>query len=150
MEMATYGYGVPGAVPFTGYTNTLGSGPANADAVAGQVYFNGLSQGDDRIAKMLRNGGGTLSLRRVMTTLLGAVAGTTATQTKKQVQHVTGAPGGVVPIETINLVNRATTAADITAFNALFFRTHYPATYAPDLSGNGGGGKLTQASGGAY
>jgi hypothetical protein len=148
--MATYGFGTVGAVPFTGYTNTLGTGQANQDATAGQVYYNGLTQGDDKIVKQLRSGAATLNLRRVMTTLMGVVAGTTATQTKKQVQHVQGAPGGVVPIETINLINRATTAADVTAINALLFRNHYPATYVADVSGNGGGGKLTQASGGAY
>lgn len=148
--MATYGFVPPGGLTFTGYTNTLGTGQATQDAVAGQVYYNGLSQGDDKIAKMLRNGGQSLVLRRVMTTLLGAVAGTTATQTKKQVQHVQGAPGGVVPVETVNLINRATTAADITAFNALLFRDVAPASYPADLSGNGGGNKLTQASGGVY
>src|SRR5882672_9834908 len=37
LKMATYGYGTPGAVPFTGYTNTLGAGQANQDAAAGQV-----------------------------------------------------------------------------------------------------------------
>jgi hypothetical protein len=148
--MTTYGFVPPGGLTFTGYTNTLGTGQANQDAVAGQVYYNGLSQGDDKIAKMLRTGGATLNLRRVLTTLLGAVAGTTATQTKKQVQHVQGAPGGPIPIETINLINRATTAADVTAFNALLFRNVFPASYPADVSGNGGGGKLTQASGGAY
>lgn len=148
--MATYGFGTIGAVPFTGYTNTLGTGAANQDSAAGQVYYNGLSQGDNRIAVMLRNGGMSLVLRKIMTTLNGVVPGTTATQTKKQVQHVTGSPGGVVPIETINLINRATTAADVTAFTALFNRVQYPASYPADVSGNGGGGKLTQASGGAY
>lgn len=148
--MATYGFVPPGGLTFTGYTNTLGTGPANQDAVAGQVYYNGLSQGDARISRMLRNGGTTLTLRRVLTTLLGAAAGGTATQTKKQVQHVTGSPGGPVPVETVNLINRVTTAADVTAFNALLFRNVYPASYPADVSGNGGGGKLTQASGGAY
>jgi len=141
--MATYGLGTVGAVPFTGYTNTLGVGPANSAASAGQVYYNGVQQGDDRIVKMLRNGGMTSGVTALIYALLGAATGGTATKTKKQVQHVTGSPGGVVPIETVTLVNRATTAADLTAFQALFNRTVFPATYVADLSGNGGGGKVT-------
>ena len=148
--MATYGFVPPGGLPFTGYTNTLGTGPANQNATAGQVYFNGLTQGDDRIAKMLRNGGQTSAITQVMLTLLGAAVGGTATKTKKQVQGVVGGFGGPIPIETITQVNRATTAADLAAFQALLARSVFPATYAADVSGNGGGGKLTQASGGAY
>lgn len=147
--MATYGYNPAGAVGWTGYSNTLGGGPANTGATAGTVYFNGLSQGDDRIAKMFRNGGMTLSMRRILATILGAAVGGTATQTKPQVQWQQGSPGGLIPIETINLINRATNANDVTAFNVLFFRNPAPASYAVDVSGNGGGGKQAVA-GGAY
>jgi hypothetical protein len=56
----------------------------------------------------------------------------------------------LITIETINIVNRATTAADLTAFQALISRVVQPSTYPPDISGNGGGGKQTAASGGAY
>jgi hypothetical protein len=148
--MGTYGLAPPGGVTFTGYTSTLGTGAANQDATNGQVYFNGFTQGDERIAKMLRNGGMTLVLRRLLQTLTGAAPGATATQTKKQVKWDQGSPGGVIPIETVTLINRATTAADVTALNSLFFRLPFPATYPADLSGNGGGGKQTAASGGAY
>lgn len=139
--MATYGAGIPGSIPFTGYTNTLASGAANIPGVAGSVYYNGITQGDDRIVKMLRNGGATAGLTQVLYTLLGAAAGGTATKTKKQIQWQQGSPGGAVPIETINLMNRATTAADVTMFQALLTRSVFPATYPADLSGNGGGGK---------
>jgi hypothetical protein len=148
--MANYGFNPPGGVAFTGYTNTLGSGGANQDATSGVVYFNGYTQGDERIAKMLRNGGMSLSLRRLLTALVGVAPGATATQTKKQVQGQPGSPGGAVPIETITLINRATTAADVTGLNALLFRVPWPSSYPADLSGNGGGGKQTAASGGAY
>jgi|SRR5580765_2157077 len=141
--MATYGLGTVGAVPFTGYTNTLGVGPANQAATAGQVYYNGVQQGDDRIVKMLRNGGMTSGVTALMYALLGAVAGGTATKTKTQVQAKNGSDVGTPTIETINLVNRVTTAADRTAFQALFNRVVYPASYPADLSGNGGGGKVT-------
>jgi len=148
--MATYGFVPPGGLNFTGYTNTLGTGPANQNATAGQVYFNGLQQGDDRISKMLRNGGQTSAITQILLTLLGAAVGGTATKTKKQVQGVVGGYGGPIPIETITLVNRATTAADLAALQGLVNRVVFPASYPADLSGNGGGGKLTQASGGAY
>jgi hypothetical protein len=56
----------------------------------------------------------------------------------------------LVTIETVNLVNRATTANDLAAFQALLTRNTFPATYPPDVSGNGGGGKQQAAGGGAY
>jgi hypothetical protein len=142
--MATYGIGAtPGQVQFTGYTNTLAPSVANNASTAGYVYNNGITQNDDAIAKALRNGGMTIAMKTLLYTLLGAAAGGTATASKKQVQHVTGAPGGLIPIETISLVNRVTTAADLTAFQALVNRTVFPTTYQPDLSGNGGGGHVT-------
>ena len=146
--MATYGVEtVPGQVAWTGYSNTLGSGPANQPATAGYVQFNGIQQGDDRIAKMLRNGAMTGALTQLLYVLLGAAAGATATKTKPQVQGQTGAPGGLQTIETITLINRASTANDLAAFQALLRRNPAPASYPADLSGNGGGGKQTYAGG---
>ncbi len=156
--MATYGIKpVPGQVAWTGYSNTLGSGQANQDATAGYVMFNGVQQGDDRLAKMFRNGGMTIALTQVLAALLGVAPGALASRSKKQVQGLTqgsqsglGAPNGLVTIETITQVNRNTTAADVTAFQALLSRFPFPTTYPPDLSGNGGGGKQASAGGGAY
>lgn len=148
--MATYGLGSVGQVSFTGYTNTLAAGSANNAGTTGYVQFNGIQQGDDRIVKMLRNGGGTIASTRILYTLLGVAPGANAAQTKKQVRWEQGSPGGLITIETINIVNRATTAADVTAFQALVSRVVQPSTYPPDLSGNGGGGKQTAASGSAY
>lgn len=148
--MATYGLNPAGGVPFTGYTNGLGSGGATEPTTNGLVYFNGFTQGDERIAKMLRNGGMSLVLRRLLQTLTGVAPGATATQTKKQIQWQQGSPGGVIPVETVTLINRATTAADVTALQALFVRSPTPASYPVDLSGNGGGGKQTAASGSAF
>ena len=139
--MATYGLGSSGGVPFSGYTNSLGVGSANAPATTGYIAFNGIQQGDDRIVKMLRNGGGTAYATRILYTLLGAAVGAVATQTKKQIQWEQGSPGGLIPIETINIVNRATNANDLAAYRALISRVVQPSTYPPDLSGNGGGGK---------
>jgi len=141
--MATYGLETtPGQVPFTGYTNTLGSGAANQGSTSGYAQFNGVQQGDDRMAKMFRNGAMTSAVTRLMYTLLGAAPGSNATKTKAQVQWQQGSPGGLIPIETITLVSRNTTAADLAAFQALMNRTPTPSSYPADLSGNGGGGKV--------
>lgn len=141
--MATYGLqATPSQIAFTGYSNTLGSGAANQPATVGAVYCNGVFQHDDKIAKVLRNGGMSLAMRQLLITLMGAATGATATKTKPQVQAQIGAPGGLVTVEVVNLVNRVTTAADVTTFLALLNRNVFPATYAPDLSGNGGGGKI--------
>jgi hypothetical protein len=150
MLMATYGLGIPGAVQFTGYTNTLGTGPANADATTGRVYFNGVQQGDDRIAKMFRNGGMTKATTQIWLALTGAAVGGTATRSRSQVQWQQGSPGGLIPVEVVTLVNRATTANDLAAFQALLGRLVFPASYPADLSGNGGGGKQAISGAGAY
>lgn len=141
--MATYGVSAtPGQISFTGYTNTLGPSVANSGSTSGYVQNNGVFQGDDLIAKQIRNTGGAAAAKALWYALLGAATGGTATATKKQVQHVTGAPGGLVPIETVTLINRTTTAADLTAFQALMNRTPTPFSYPADLSGNGGGGHV--------
>jgi hypothetical protein len=150
MKMATYGFGVPGQVLFTGYTNTLGSGQANQDAVAGYVAFNGTTQLDNQIAQVFRKTGGNKVLQGIWQALTGATVGATATKTKKQVLWQQGSPGGLIPIETVNLVNRSTVANDLAALQGLINRVVQPATYAADVSGNGGGGKQTSAGGGAY
>ncbi len=49
--------------------------------------------------------------------------------------------GGVQPIETVDLLNRVTAAADVTAIEAMLTEQRDP-TYPVDASGNGGGGKL--------
>jgi hypothetical protein len=141
--MATYGPN-GGLVPFTGFSPTLGT-DAIVPTTAGNVQFNGMSQGDDTLSKVLFDRGNR-PLRRLLLTLLNNVVGTTATetQTRVQAQPSTFAPtdnGGLVPIETVNQLNRATTSADLTNVVAAISRT--PAvTYAVDVSGNGGGGDL--------
>lgn len=146
--MATYGVGsVPGSVPFTGYTNTLGTGAANQGATSGAVAFNGVQQGDDRLAKMFRNGAMTSAVTQLMYALLGVAPGANATKTQTRVQGQAGSPGGLQVIETVTLVNRNTSANDLAAFQALLRRITGPTTYPVDLSGNGGGGKQQYAGG---
>ena len=148
--MATYGLnnGLPN-LPFTGYTNVLSSSGTDASA-NGSVYFNGITQGDERIAKMLRNGAAGLKLRRLAFTLINSGVGTVAAEVKKQIKWEQGSPGGLIPIESVVLINRPTTNADQTAISALLYRNPAPASYAVDASGNGGGGKMTAAGGGQY
>lgn len=82
---------------------------------------------------------------KVLEKLIGAVPGTTATKQHKRVKAgvVFDGPtqGGIVPIETYDDVNRATTAADVTSINRSFTYSSQP-TYPRDASGNGGGSKL--------
>ena len=61
----------------------------------------------------------------LLNVLIGAAAGTTATYTYQRpaVQNIFSNPGmlgGLRPIETKTVVNRASTAADVTALKALF------------------------------
>lgn len=144
--MATYGPGSPaGTIQFTGFSPTLGTPDASTPATTGYAQFNGMNQEDNRISRALYQGNNRV-LRRLMITLLGAAAGATATENRSRVQALPSnfSPldyGGLVPIETVALINRATTAADITNTVATISRSYTP-TYAADASGNGGGGHL--------
>lgn len=60
---------------------------------------------------------GLREMRRRALTLDGVVAGTTATETKKRIE-ANSELGGKRTIETVTLIGRATTAADITELNA--------------------------------
>jgi hypothetical protein len=81
--------------------------------------------------------------------LLGAAAGGTALATRPM---IVGSPlsadangaqgGGVVPVQTVTVINRATTATDVTNLKTLTNFTRGPASYVSDVSGNGGGSKL--------
>ena len=138
--MATYGSYPGAAIPFTGWSPTLGAGGANIGSATGTAQFNGITQADDRDVKGLRTAGGR-RLRRLLRVLVGNSPGGTATENRVRIKHVTGAPGGLQLVETVPVINRVTTAADVTAIDALLDRVTIPATYPPDLSGNGGAGK---------
>jgi len=140
--MSVYGIGNVGSVPFTGWTNTLAGGSANTGAASGSVQNNGITQNDSDVARAFRNGAMTSAMTQILQTLIGAAAGSNATKTKVQVKGQNGTDVGSPVIETVTLINRNTTAADVTAFKALFARTVFPTTYVLDLSGNGGGGHV--------
>lgn len=135
-----------GVVPFTGFTPTLGITEASIpSASGGQVSFNGMTQEDDIIAKQLFSGMNRVT-RRLLNALIGATSGGTATETRTRTTAVQAnndafCYGGIIAVETINLINRATTAADITNLKAVINRVPYPASYPTDVSGVGGGGK---------
>lgn len=77
--------------------------------------------------------------RKLIITLLGAASGATATQTQSRVPFTdANSIGGKVSSVTETLVNRATTAGDITAFTQDFTKSPKPAAYPKDKSGNGG------------
>lgn len=145
--MALYGPNTPaGYVPFTGYSPTLGPNDATNAVTSGQVFFQGMTQEDNRISQSLRRAPNRV-FRRLILTLLGVVAGSTATETRTRVtaQVAYNDPslmGGLVPIETVNLINRATTSTDTANITAMLNRVSAPASYAVDVSGNGGGGRL--------
>ena len=139
--MAVYGSN-SGTVPFTGFTPTLGSNPIAGNNTSGSVAFNALTQQDDQIAYNLQRVGAR-STRRLLLTLLGVVAGTTATETRKRRFAIVASGeynqlGGLATIQTANIVNRATTASDVTAITAMLNRNPCPSSYPRDATGNGG------------
>jgi hypothetical protein len=87
-----------------------------------------------------------LKVKELLLTLIGAAPGDTASATFTRVAARrdlnSNIQGGVVPMETVTVINRATTSADVTKLIGALNDTARPATYARDLSGNGGGGKL--------
>ena len=81
----------------------------------------------------------------LLATLVSGAVGDTASLSHKRVearQNLSqNVQGGLVPIETFEDVNRATTADDVTELNDAFTMKSSP-TYTADKGGNGGGGKL--------
>lgn len=141
--MALYGPNA-GYVPFTGFSPTLGAVDAVIPVTSGNVQFDGNTQNDDGFSKfMFKRANG--AFKRLLIALTGAASGGTATETYVRVQAVQAlnsitTNGGVVPMETVTQINRATTAGDITNLKAMFARSPV-ATFPADVSGNSGGGK---------
>lgn len=95
--------------------------------------------------------------KALLTALIGATSGGTASSTYKRRQPPSGPSqttpavtgvgdlGGAIDIETVTVINRATTAADISYLKNMFDGTMTPGpnsiTFQNDASGNGGGGK---------
>lgn len=78
----------------------------------------------------------TLALQEVMITLDGAAAGSTASKTLGRVAH-SSELGGVRTIESVELVNAATAAGDITRINAdILAYNSYDSTPVANGDGN--------------
>lgn len=140
------------AHPINGGAGTPGTLPAGGGATGG-VMRNGMGQDDARIANML-NRQANQALRMLFISMIGAAPGATAAKSYKRVlaQTTFDVPGGtnlggLIPIDTAIYINRANTVTDDNNLTALLNRTHGPAAYAIDVSGNGGGSK---AAFGAY
>jgi hypothetical protein len=141
--MATYG-NPNGQIAFTGWSPTLGSGPANVPDTVGAVQFNGLTQEDYEWAADF-NFQANRRFRALLYALVGTAAGAMATSSyvrvlAQQAMNNPFALGGLVPIETTTYVNRNTLAGDVTNIKALLDRRAGNIAYVPDLSGNGGSG----------
>jgi hypothetical protein len=85
---------------------------------------------------------GLSSTNALLDALIGVAPGATATRPRTQIKHNSGSAndqGGKVQTEVYAPINRATTAADVTALKALFTGVRKaPTAYPRDLSGNGG------------
>ena len=72
-------------------------------------------------------------------TLLGAAAGGAASMTKARVGHThSNTEPSTLSVRTDTLINRVTTAADVTALNEILFNVRRAPAYVADRSGNGG------------
>ena len=140
--MATYGK--PNSqIPFTGWSPTLAVGTAAVGSTSGAAQFNGLTQEDYFISTLLLNNQANRATRQLFYALLGVATGAVANAPyiRVQAQQAMNSPfdmGGIVPIESTTYINRATTAADVSNLQAFLNRMPGPASYPPDLSGNGG------------
>ena len=98
------------------------------------------------ITKLISRDRGTRKLMSLMRALNGVAPGGTATVTFRndKAPIANGDPlsnGGKRTIQTVNDVNRATTAADQTLINGILDKTFAPNPYPVDKSRNGGGNK---------
>jgi hypothetical protein len=100
-----------------------------------------------RIAKLFAREGAR-SDAQIIKALTGAAAGETAAESRKRVVATVATngydQGGARAIETVNVINRATTAGDVTAVDAALEQKFAPTTYPVDRSGMGGGGKTNR------
>ena len=114
-------------VDYAELTNTAGNGETQISrAVARRLY-------------------GRAALRGILRALVNGAVGATAQETHARVKSgvdISGpTQGGLRVIETVNDINRATVAGDVTAMEAMLTQKSQPSSYPVDRSGNGGGSK---------
>lgn len=114
-----------------------------------------------RLAKLLKQKGNR-PLARIVYALVGATSGGAAIETLNAVTAQAGvsggandlmSQGGVRPVGQQTLVNRVTTAADVTLIKDILTRAFGPTVnsgYPTDKAGVGGGGKIGAAGSGNY
>lgn len=137
---------MPKATAFTGYTPTLSTASASVDGVSGSL-IDGSSHLEKKISQAMRRPQ-FRPLRKLLRTLNGVVAGTTAVENRVRVAanaslDDTTKFSGAVLIETVPLLGttvagRATVTADQTQINAMIDESNAP-TYVNDIGGNGAG-----------
>lgn len=90
------------------------------------------------LARILARKNGFRKLRELFDTLIGAASGGTAAASFARIENDAD-NGGVRTIETVSVINRASTADDITALKEIVVNVkRYPDPYVVDASGNGG------------
>lgn len=139
----------------SGYSGLFDGVPdVNGGGVSGHSLLHGEENTDGnlrpsfrgRVSRLMRKNRNAMRvLNELMQTTIGAAAGSAAADSYKRVQGVQAlndvGSGGAVPIVTRTLIDRNSTAADVTELKKLFTDDSKP-TYVVDASGNGGGGKV--------
>ena len=98
-----------------------------------------------RLSLLFRQRGNGVLKEKLITLLADSTPASTAELTRTRVEAKQGLDnslGGAVDIETVNLINTAVTAGDVTDIELILNETRVPSSYPTDPSGNTGGGKL--------
>lgn len=100
-------------------------------------FIDGRSPLERGIARKL-NKRGMRDVRELIDTLLGAAAGSTAASSYKRVEHPADSDniGGLRSVESVDLVNRATTSDDDTTITAKLLNFSSQPTYPTNADGN--------------
>lgn len=93
---------------------------------------------------------GMQKVRALLTALIGAAPGATATVASRRLVYDDGRGqplhnGGVQTPQLVMDMNRVTTTADANLLKGAIATARAPSTYPVDKSGNGGGGKVNNA-----
>lgn len=114
---------------------TIKGGFYEANGVGNLLSMSGENGQRSIIEQAFGTAQGLYAARAVMFALLGAAPGGAALKTRARVSPSTEL-GGVRAIETINLVNRVTTAADVTELKFDLLQQSANSTYGPNPPAN--------------
>lgn len=132
-------------MPVTGYSGLVNGhhGLNEYDLLSSNVATGNVGT---RIARLLaKRLYGYGAKAEVLRTLVEGNVGDTAVSSHKRVKAESTLEAdlnGARPIETVEHINRATTAEDIAQLIKELTLSSQPASYVADRSGNGGGGKV--------